>query len=151
FLLGIVAVGATATDTKPVALAQLTAWLTAGVPSSRLARLAQERGIASAASKEELRQLESAGADKHLIQAVSTAKATSSAGVAKPVPSPLLKAAVAAHEQRYHDAERQLREALNSDPQNASLHFALGAMLRQQEHFEEAFDEITEAARLMPD
>ena len=33
--------------------------------------------------------------------------------------------------------------SFNPDPQNAALHFALAAMLRQQERWDDAFDEIT--------
>ena len=62
FLLGV-ALAAHSSESQPVNSTQLMAWLTAGVPSSRLVRIVQERGIASVPGKEQIRQLESAGAD----------------------------------------------------------------------------------------
>ncbi len=44
------------------------AWLTAGVPGSRLVRIMQERGIVSVPGKEQIHQLEAAGADANLVQ-----------------------------------------------------------------------------------
>ena len=58
-------------------------------------------------------------------------------------PQSLVQAAADARAQRFHEAELALRQALSSDPENAALHFALGTMLRQQERWDDAFDEIT--------
>jgi len=55
-------------DTSAVDTTQLAAWLTAGVSNSRLARLVQERGLANLPTRNELCQLESAGADSTLIR-----------------------------------------------------------------------------------
>jgi tetratricopeptide (TPR) repeat protein len=173
FLLGV-ALAAHSSESQPVNSAQLVAWLTAGVPSSRLVRLVQERGIASVPGKEQLRQLEAAGADPTLIRTLTktnlkpsaisnTALAgASTSGIAlsgtslsgaktAEIPAALIRASDDAHAERFHEAELDLRQALNSDPENAALHFALGAMLRQQGRFDDAFDEITRSAQLMPD
>jgi tetratricopeptide (TPR) repeat protein len=149
-LLSLVA-AASAADTKPVDATQLTAWLAAGISSTRLIHLVQERGLAHALAKQELAQLQAAGGEKNLIRALTTTKAVLSTGANAPIPSILLKAAAAARQHNYHEAELLLREMLGKDPQSAALHFALASMLRQQEQWDDAFDEVTESARLMPD
>ncbi|HWW15201.1 MAG TPA: tetratricopeptide repeat protein [Candidatus Dormibacteraeota bacterium] len=152
FLLGLV-LAAHATETQPVSSAQLMAWLASGVPCNRLVRLVQERGIASFPDKEQFRQLQSAGADADLILALKRANGKPSPAVssATEIPALLVQAATNARAQRFHEAELELRQALTSDPQNATLRFALGTMLRQQERWDDAFDEISIAAQLMPD
>jgi tetratricopeptide (TPR) repeat protein len=140
---------AASTDSKPIDPTQIIAWLTAGIPSYRITQLAQQRGLASAPTQEQLHQLESAGATPNLIHALSALKAPE--GRTVPIPPALLKAAAEARQQHYHEAELQLRQALSSDPQNAALHLAVGAMLRQQDQWDDAFEEITLSARLMPD
>lgn len=142
----------------PVDTTQLAAWLIGGVPSSRLARLVAERGLATLPTNNELRQIEVAGANRDLLRVLSSGNARS-ARVGPPIPEALLKAAAEAGQQHFHEAEANLREVLSSgtasgtpDSQNsAALHFALGVMLRQQEKWDEAFDELTEATQLMPD
>jgi superkiller protein 3 len=162
FLLGAV-LAAHSSESQPVNSAQLMAWLTAGVPSSRLVRIVQERGIASVPGKEQIRQLEAAGADPTLVRTLtktnlkpSAAKSSLSEGptsgiTISEIPAVLVQAAADARNQRFHEAELALRQALSSDPENAALHFALGTMLRQQELWDDAFDEITQSAQLMPD
>jgi Flp pilus assembly protein TadD len=153
FLLAV-AVAASASQSQPVSSAQLMAWLASGVPGSRLVRIVQERGIASVPGKEQIRQLESAGADANLVRTLNSLKpseAPSSPATSSEIPAVLVQAATDARAQRFHQAELALRQALSSDPQNAALHFALGTMLRQQERWDDAFDEIARSAELMPD
>ena len=140
----------------PVNTIQLTAWLIGGIPGQRLVRIIRERGVAWMPSAEELRHLEAAGADAKLVHALTGLKPSvepqTSAGLTKTeIPASLIHAANEARQRRYHEAERDLRQALTNDPNDAALHFALGAMLRQQEHWDDAFDEMTQSARLMPD
>jgi Flp pilus assembly protein TadD len=162
FLLGV-ALAAHSSENPPVSSVQLMAWLTAGVPCNRLVRIVQERGIASVPGKKQIHLLEAAGADPALIrtltrtltktnlkQSASSDSSVPEAGASE-IPAALVQAASDARAQRFHEAELALRQALISDPQNASLHFALGAMLRQQGRFDDAFDEITQSAQLMPD
>jgi len=141
---------APASGTPAVNTTQVVAWLTGGISSGRLARLVEERGVASLPTRNELRQLESAGAGKELIRALSSGN-TQSASVGPDIPAALLKAAAEARQQHYHEAELQLRQVLQSDEGNAALHFGLGTMLRLQEQWDDAFDEITQATQLMPD
>ena len=157
FLLGV-ALAAHSSESQPVNSAQLMAWLMAGVPSSRLVLIVEQRGIASVPSKGQIRQLEAAGADVALVRRLTkiylkpSATARSSQGIMPSgIPAVLVQASADARAQRFHEASLALRQALSSDPQNASLHFALGAMLRQQGRFDDAFDEITLSAQLMPD
>lgn len=139
-------------QSQPVNSAQLMAWLMSGVPGSRLARIIQERGIANVPGKEPIRQLEAAGADANLVRTLKNLKpaGTADASTAE-IPAVLVQAATDARAQRFHEAELALRQVLSSDPQNATLHFALGTMLRQQERWDDAIDEITLSAQFMPD
>jgi protein O-GlcNAc transferase len=150
FLLSV-ALAAYCGESQPVNSIQLVAWLTAGVSSGRLVRIIQERGIASTPGKEQIRQLESAGADANLLRTLATRKPSTISSSSIAIPEILVQAAVNARGQRFHEAERALRQGLTSDSQNAALHLALGAMLRQQERWDDAFDEVTLAAKLMPD
>src|ERR1700678_2795805 len=113
---------------RPITTTELVAWLAGGVSNRRLLRLVGESGLATAPGKDELRQLQSAGADQNLLRVLGSVKTPSTSGAA-PIPPALLKAAAAAAQQNYHEAEMQLREALRSEPQNSALHFALSAML----------------------
>jgi tetratricopeptide (TPR) repeat protein len=135
----------------PVDATQIAAWLTGGISSARLVRIVQSNGLAQTITPEQLRQLEAAGAEKNLIQALTTQEKSTASHTANPIPDALLKASTAARQQRWHAAELLLRQAVLNDPQNAGLHYALSAMLRQQEQWDDAFDEMTAAAHLMPD
>jgi Flp pilus assembly protein TadD len=158
FFLGV-ALAAHSSESQPVNSAQLMAWLTAGVPSARLAHIVQERGLASIPGKKQIQELEVAGADAILVRTLAKANLKPSASpnssfsgaTASEIPAALVQAASDARAQRFHEAELTLRQALSSDPENASLHFALAAMLRQQGRLDDAFDEFTQSAQLMPD
>jgi tetratricopeptide (TPR) repeat protein len=153
FFLGA-ALAAHSSEGQPVNSVQLMAWLTAGVPSSRLVGIIQKRGVAVVPGNDQIRQLESAGADASLIRALAKADLKPAAAASSStydIPASLIQAAAEARAQRFHEAELALRQALSSDPQNAALHFALGTMLRQQERWDDAIDEFTRSAQLMPD
>ena len=148
----ILAIAAHASEGRPVNSTELMAWLTAGVPCNRLIRIIQQRGIASIPNNEQIRQFEAAGADPILIRTLSNLKPSSAMSPVTPqIPPSLIQAAISARSQRFHEADLDLRQAVSADPQNAALHFALGSMLRLQERWDDAFDEITLATRLMPD
>jgi Flp pilus assembly protein TadD len=136
---------------SPVDTTQLVAWQTAGISSKRLIRLVHERGLAAAPTAKEMHQLAAAGADKDLVKALANVKPININAERTRVPNALLQAAKDARSSRYHEAEVQLRTALRFDPQNAALHFALAAMLRQQEQWDDAYDELKTSAKLMPD
>ena len=151
FLFGVI-LAAHCSDTQPVTPAQLMAWLAAGIPDNRLVRIIHDRGLTAVPGNDQILEFQSAGADANLIKALSGSKASAFANAAtSDIPAFLVMSAVDAHAQRFHEAELSLRQALASDPKNAALHFALAAMLRQQELWDDAFDQITVAAELMPD
>ena len=112
---------------QPVNTTQLAAWLTGGVPSTRLARLVAERGLANLPTRNELHQMESLGADKELMRVLSSGNVFS-ARIGPPVPDLLLKAAAEVRQQQFHQAENDLRDAVSADPENPALHFALGVV-----------------------
>jgi tetratricopeptide (TPR) repeat protein len=147
----VVAVAAYSSETQPVTPVQLMAWLTAGVPNNRLVRMVQAQGIAVSATKDQIGQYEAAGADADLVRALNSTKGSAIGNVSSEIPAALVQAGLDAHGQRFYEAELSLRQLLTSDPQNGALHFALASMLRQQEHWDDAFDEITAAADLTPD
>jgi tetratricopeptide (TPR) repeat protein len=136
-------------DTQAVNTTQLVAWMTGGVPSSRLARLVAERGLATLPTNHELRQLQLAGASKSLMSVLRSGNALS-ANIGPPIPAALVKAVAEVRRQQLPEAEVDLREVVGSDVQNSALHFALGVVYRQEEKWDEAFDELTQATRLMP-
>jgi tetratricopeptide (TPR) repeat protein len=140
-----------ATETKPVTLNELMAWLTAGVPESRLARIAEERGLTNSCDREQARQFEAAGADATLLRTISTSKSAGGSATISPIPPALLKAASDAKNLRFHEAELDLRSVVAADPENSAYHYALGNMLMRQELWDDAFDEITLAAKFLPD
>jgi tetratricopeptide (TPR) repeat protein len=135
----------------PVDATQIAAWLTGGISSARLARIVQSNGVAQTFTPEQLRQIEAAGAEKNLIQELTAQAKSDTSSAAGSIPDALLKATDAARQQRWHEAELLLRKTVLDDPQNAAFHYALSAMLRQQEQWDDAFDEMTASARLMPD
>ena len=152
------------TSIQPVSTTQIAAWLAGGFSSNRLARLVAAHGLATLPTEKELRQMQSAGANKDLMTVLRSGNARSAA-VGAPIPDALLKAAAAAGQQRFHEAETELREVLNletasgdstsgnsaSAGQISALHFALGVMYRQQEKWDEAYDELTQATQMMPE
>jgi Flp pilus assembly protein TadD len=135
---------------QPVTSTQIAAWLVGGVPSGRLERLVLERGLATLPTHSELHQLESAGANPQLMKALDSGFALS-AKVGPALQEDLMKAAAEARQQHFKEAEAALRAAVVTDPENSALHFALGVIYRQQEKWDDAYDELTEATRLMPE
>jgi len=122
------------------------------------------------------RALQKAGADSGLIQSLvrqsSDPKSVSKSGLrsrseseAGPkagrhdapcaCSSPAAQVAALVHEKNFDAAEDKLRVLLRDDagtssPNNAVLHFVLGTVLRREDRFDDALDEITESSRLMP-
>jgi len=133
----------------PVA-GRIAAWLAGGIPSSRLAGLVAERGLATLPTTAELRQVEAAGASPRLLRVIRSANARS-ANIGPAIPAGLMKAAGEVCRRQFHAAELEVHEVLASDAQNSALHFALGTIYRQEEKWDEAFDELTLATQLMPE
>src|ERR1700733_692303 len=139
-----------APDSQSLNTTQLAAWLIAGVPSTRLARLVGERGLANLPTNNELHQLRALGAGKDLIRVLSSGN-VQSARIGRPIPPSLLKAADELSQQHFREAEARLREVVSPDDHNSALHFVLSFVYRQEENWDDAFDELGQATRLMPD
>ncbi|MFZ0731497.1 MAG: tetratricopeptide repeat protein [Candidatus Sulfotelmatobacter sp.] len=137
-------------NSRAITTTQIAAWLTGGVSSSRLARLVNQRGLAYLPTHAELLQLKSIGADKDLFTVISSGNAES-AKIGPAIPEALLNAAAKARLEQYHAAELDLRKIADSDSNDSAIHFALGVMLRQQEQWDDADDELNLALKLMPD
>ena len=135
---------------QPLTTTELVAWLTAGVSGTRLARMVGERGLATLPTNRELRQVESAGAGKDLMRVLGSGN-VQSAHIGPAIPAALLRASVEARAQKFHEAETELRTLVAADPTDSALHSALGTMLRQQEQYDDAYDELVAALKLMPD
>lgn len=145
------AFAAQSSDTEPVTAVELMSWLTAGVPSARLIRIVRERGMASVADKEQLRQFESAGADANLTELLAGLRPFSSDSASPEIPPALLQAGLDAKAQRLHQAELDLRPLILENPKNGALRFALANLLIREERWDEAYDEMSAAAQFAPD
>jgi len=149
FLLAAIGSGAAQiSNSQPVSCIELTAWIVGGISTSRLTQLVSERGIAFIPSPENEKQLRTAGADGPLLKRLHAMHAVNAAD-GKTCSADLVKAAESARQKHYEEAEKQLRQLLRSEPEDANLHFAMGEILRDQEQWDDALDEFTEAARRM--
>ncbi len=134
---------------KPVDCAQLMTWMGGGISNQRLDRLVHERGISFALDHDGAEALSSAGASSQLLSDMRIMPA-SGAGTNIGCPARLEQAAKLVHQQEYEDAEPILRQLISSDFNNADLHFALAYVRQQQNDFNEAFDEYSNAKELSP-
>ena len=88
------------------------------------------------------RQLESVGAGQGFDERTEFGKRPVRQDGA-PIPAGLLTAAAEARQQHFREAEADPpRGAWRPDAQNSALHFALGVIYRQQEQWDEAYDEL---------
>lgn len=135
--------------TKPVTCTQLQAWLVAGVSNTRLAQIVEHRGALLNSKEPQPASLRKLGADADLLAALKQSGAVSESN---PGCSPeFIGISNLVHAKQYAQAERQIRELVQADGDNAALHFVLGSVLRQQDKWDDAYDEFTESARLIPD
>jgi tetratricopeptide (TPR) repeat protein len=149
-------------------------WLAGGISGARIQRLARtpdETWLLSCpatmqCNRQCTRALQKAGADPALIQSLVRQSADPKAET-EPGPkagrlhascncsTPAAQIAALVHDKNFAAAEDRIRavlrdEANTSVPNNALLHFVLGTVLRRDERFDEALDELTESSRLMP-
>ena len=134
---------------SPLHVNQIVAWMVGEIPEARLSQLVDQRGIASTPDDFCIKALRGAGAQRQLVEKIRKAHpATSLNDECTPK---LERIGKLAQQQDYVEVERLLKELVQQDPANAAYHFALGAILRREEKWDEAFDEFSESARLMPD
>ena len=132
-LLAAIGSGAAQTSNpQAVSCTELTAWVVGGISTSRLNQLVSERGLAFTLSPANEKQLRAAGAEAPLLKALRNMHAVN-VGDGKGCPAALTKAAESAKQKHYEDAEKQLRELLHSQPEDANLRFAMGEILRDQD------------------
>jgi tetratricopeptide (TPR) repeat protein len=122
-------------------------WLAAGISSLRIERLVQDRSLACRVPNQ-CAALPKTAPDARWTRALAQKPASDPACACS---SPAAQIAALVRDKKYDAAEDKIRAVLHDDPANAWAQYALGAILRQQNRFEEAFDVFTESARLMPD
>jgi tetratricopeptide (TPR) repeat protein len=122
-------------------------WLAGGISSGRLERAVREKGLGCRVTAPYAAALEKAGATPSLIRVLQQIPGPSTACIGS---APAARVATLIHEKNIDAAEEQVRGLLREDAGNPWLHFVLGAILRQQGQFQEAFDAFTESSRLMP-
>ena len=122
---------------KPLDQIQVLALLAGGVPSPRVAMLVNERGISFEPNEDYLATLKNVGADDVLLRAVRAAKRTKADALSAEVAAKhaqalnhLARGAELAQKKLYAEAEQEYRAALQLEPENPDLHFALGVCRR---------------------
>jgi tetratricopeptide (TPR) repeat protein len=142
---------------KPINQVQVFALLVGQVPSHRVTRLVQERGIDFEPTDDYLQEVRLAGGEDELISALKSAKVTKPEHI-----DPALQARQTEIRQRvargaeffqgkrYADAEAEFREAVRLDPENADLHVNLGATLGNEGDWDGEIAEEREALRVDP-
>ena len=143
---------------KPLDQIQVLTLLACGVPSERLAALVNEQGISFEPNEDYLTTLKNVGAEDVLLAAVRAAKHTkaealSAEGAAKrqQAQEHLVRGAELRQKKLYAEAEQEYRAALELEPDNPDLHFALGYALDSQKKWDLAAAEYRTAIRLKPD
>ncbi|MGH9452542.1 MAG: hypothetical protein ACRD2O_01065, partial [Terriglobia bacterium] len=113
---------------KPLTQAQITGLVKGGVPSVRLVKLVERRGIGFLPTENYLASLRSAGAEEILLNALRAAHPPE-----PPPPSPqeivakdLAAAAQLAATKQWSEAEGLYRDALEKAPHDARVLFAMG-------------------------
>ena len=148
-LLASICASAETRHPNAVTRTELMAWLAGGISNTRISQLLVERGLGFSFSTIDEKQWRAAGAESSLIKTVRGLR-RAVGNENEPCLATLASTAELANQKHFELAEAQLRELLRSNPGNANLHFVLGEVLRQQEQWDDALDEFTESARLMP-
>ena len=141
-----------ALSARPVTRLQLFAWLASQSESEDIARELRSRGLSFDPDDNFVRDFTAAGADSSLLDELKKAErhpATDPASDSETLQS-IKTAALAAHERNYADAMRPLRDALQRDPNNPDLYFALGGLMRETEDFPGAVWAFTRCTQLAP-
>jgi len=123
-------------EPKPVDCAHLLAWMAGGASSHSIVGTIQRRG--TDVSPSAINQLRAAGASKEVQQAVISPP-THSTGAA--CPATMLRASELVRHKQYADASELISAALETNPHDGALHFALGYARQQQGDWDAAFDE----------
>src|SRR5438874_7692167 len=116
-----------------------------GASSRSIAGTIQRRGNdISLAARDQLR---SAGASKNVLQEIVSGRHATNVTC----PTPLIRASELTRHKQYADASELIAAALETDPHNGALHFALGFTRQQQGDWDSAFDEYSASKEAEPD
>ena len=114
----------------PVDCAHLLGWLAGGASTYALTKVLESRGVGFFLTLVVKNQLAAAGVSRELFDLWKKFEHQ----VAQPgtCPASLAKAATDAHNKQFDTTEQTIATQLASDPQNATLHFALGYIDQQE-------------------
>ncbi len=135
-------------NSEPVDCTHLISWIAGGVPSHKVIRIVQQRGIAFTPSPVLESELRSAGATADLL---GTLASSANRAQGNACPASLVKAATLVREKRYDPAAELFGDLLADDPHNGALHFALGYINQQEGDWDTAFDEYSSSKEAEPD
>jgi tetratricopeptide (TPR) repeat protein len=143
---------------KPLSQFQVLSLLSSYVSSARIAQLVSERGIDFDPTDDYLEVVQKNGGKDDLLTAIRQAKV-----IKAPTADPAVSARQAQIQQfktrasslsakgQHAAAEKELRSALELDPNDSNLHAQLGVCLREQNKINDALSELLAATRLDPD
>jgi hypothetical protein len=117
------------TNPQPVSCAQFIAWTAGGMSSQRLDRLARERGLAFPLDVATSNALLEAGVEPTLLQSLRTIASgaiTTDLGDGADCPAHAVHASALVQQKKYLEAQSILQKLIAADPNNPSLHFAMG-------------------------
>ncbi|HUY13327.1 MAG TPA: tetratricopeptide repeat protein [Terriglobia bacterium] len=138
---------------KPLTQTQITGLVKGGVPSLRLARLVEKRGINFLPTDDYLASLRKSGAEESLLNALRAARSPQP----HPAPAPaeiaakdLAMAAQLAAKRQWAQAENLCRQALKAEPRNASALFALAQTLNEEGKSDAAIATYRQELQIQP-
>jgi tetratricopeptide (TPR) repeat protein len=142
-------------------------WMAGGISSARIQRLVggENAHLGCHLTPSCIRALEKAGADAKLIHFLTDAGSNDPKTVAQPKAGTAGKSALSSsckcagasaevaalvHARKLNVAEDKIHALLQDDPENATLLFVLGTVLRREDRLDESFDALSESAHRMP-
>ncbi len=159
-LLGGVALAQEPSAQKPLDQVQVLTLVAGGVPSGRVVKLVGHLGIDFQPTEDYLQSLEKAGAEDVLLKPLRAGRLVKPAApglsnrATKSTETQILehltRGALLKREDSFSEAVPEFRAALEMDPDNAFLHFALAKALLDQQEGDAAIKEYREALRLKP-
>ncbi|MGE5325804.1 MAG: tetratricopeptide repeat protein, partial [Deltaproteobacteria bacterium] len=136
-LLSFTAGGQQAPKPEPVTAQQILAWSAGGMLGDHLKEEIVNRGLAFQSDQEFLNTLKDAGVEAEVVGLVAkcagTAGESKSGMVKNPVSGHVVAGALALHQKDLAKAQSELKAALNLEPRNPDLMYALALALSRQD------------------
>lgn len=155
FLLSAMGVASPVASHEPISAKQLLAWVMGGMSTDHLTAEVKSRGIAFKPDEKYIELMKSARASQNLLdllpQAVKSASAPSPPSGADPAFEKLAAGAKALGAEDYASAGKSVAAAVQLEPKNADLFFALGGIFSDVDDWENAAQAYHEATNLSPD